>query len=504
MNQNLQLMQESVETREMIDNDILVLDYANQTILVYGADDLNLMIQQTNVDIDSIVACIADHRGRYDRDEVFVINGFTFIQVSDFMRYPIQASLGKGNDSIKSSKDLYAYYADTKIFDAKPVELLNCQSGQITQYYNLDVALRALDSSFYDILKVPLKGYRQILDLEHYAFPMVLDEFVVRLVSNKVPWTEYLALALEDFEALELISNDTGSQALDEHMIEEAKEIQQQFEINYSALSPATHRFNHYFIERLLTPLMIADILVNGTDEDRKTKLLMDPFVLSTDELLTGWYEVMEDRLSCLDEKDNKSKAQQVFYAFADKRGMELAAQPLMNKDNSEIQPYYAKLYRQFELLNPHEILAFLLSDSTHYHKTRLLMDPDIIDNYEKLNSWLAIMESNLYKLPGSKEKSKALVIVAHFYLSISKNIKFANLKKMDGLEIANLLLNGTVDQKANQLLMDNQVLDNEVTLNYWHEIIADKLNSIGFNTKVKSKALKIFKDYSDKRGKLL
>jgi len=131
-------------------------------------------------------------------------------------------------------------------------------------------------------------------------------------------------------------------------------------------------------------------------------------------------------------------------------------------------------------------------------------MDPDIIDNYEKLNSWLAIMESNLYKLPGSKEKGKALVIVANFYLTISKNIKFANLKKMDGLEIANLLLNGTDDQKANQLLMDNQVLDNEVTLNYWHEIMADKLNGIGFNTKVKSKALKIFKDYNDKHGKLL
>ena len=335
--QELQLMQETVETREMLASDILVLDYINQTILVYDKDREDLAAELTGVDWVSIFISLLDHEDRQANDEIYVVNGYTFIYVKDFIRSPIQCSLGRDNPSVQCSIDLWNHFTfDTK---AQITEIFDINDGSIKQFYNLITALDSLSASYYNVLAVPLGDHTIVTNIDYCVFPIVQDNYIVRLQSHPVPWSEYNALAIKDYEAYESLIEESRELELNQLMEEEVKQERQQFEIDYSTITPETHRFNHYFIEQQITPLMMADILVNGTDEDRRVKLLMDPNILNTKKQLRGWYEVLEDRLNCLYDTDNQSKALEVFYAFADKCGMELAIRSLA--DEGKLKPEY-------------------------------------------------------------------------------------------------------------------------------------------------------------------
>lgn len=202
------LIPETVETKPLLDLDILVLDYANKTILVYDNQDFELMLDFTKVDVESILTCIEDHSNLDPSDPIYAINGFTFILVKDFVKNPIQCSVGTDNPSIPSSKLLFETYFKLK---NELVEVLNIETGEITKYLDLDAALINLDVTYYDLLKLPVNEYRAVSDVSHYVFPVVKDNYIFRFVRHLFNWTSYSRTALEPSGLLVFEENDQNS-----------------------------------------------------------------------------------------------------------------------------------------------------------------------------------------------------------------------------------------------------------------------------------------------------
>lgn len=208
------LIPETVETKPLLDHDILVLDYANKTILVYDNQDFELMLDFTKVDVESILTCIEDHHNLGPSDPIYAINGFTFMLVKDFVKNPIQCGIGTDNPSIPSSKLLFHIYFELK---NELIEVLNIETGEITKYFDLDAALINLDVTYYDLLKFPVKAHRVIGDITDYVFPVVRDNYIFRIVRHPLNWTTYSHSALEPSGLLTLEEHDSVEHVNNSH-----------------------------------------------------------------------------------------------------------------------------------------------------------------------------------------------------------------------------------------------------------------------------------------------
>lgn len=202
----LNLMQETVETRSIAEHDIIVIDYTRKYILAVEACEIETLSEHTEVSIDCILHCIKDHENRTDRDDFYLINGYTFLTVSAYRaaldNKAVIDIMRKQHSSVESSKKLYEVYGYAHVSTANPVELLNLETGEIKQFYNIILALESIDASMYDILKIPLCPGYTCTDYEYYVFPVIYDNFILRLNYQFLPWTEYVNYALGEPEVL--------------------------------------------------------------------------------------------------------------------------------------------------------------------------------------------------------------------------------------------------------------------------------------------------------------
>lgn len=186
---------------QVVNSDLLVLNYQNKSITVYDQFDLLRVSKETRVDVGSIMESLQDHHTYQTDDDVMILNGSTFINVSDFTRRPIQCSLGSGNPSVETSIQLYKTYSNYM----EPVEVYDIVSGEITGYPNLQVALMSMDRTLYDLLKFPINSRRQFADISQYVFPIVTNDFIVKLNINTLSWNQYMALATDDWETADVV-----------------------------------------------------------------------------------------------------------------------------------------------------------------------------------------------------------------------------------------------------------------------------------------------------------
>lgn len=200
----LELMKETVETRLLNDQDILIMDYRNKHVTISQRQEINEISQRTGVLPYDIEACLEDHRDIEDYEDVYIVNGYTFMYVTDFLDTPVSRI---ESPSVDSSIKLYSLYAHESLHRARIIDVLDLTTGEVVQYYNHILALNAIGATTYDILKVPLYPGREITEYEHYIFPSVGDQ-ILRFKANIMPWTEYVYHALQDYEALALSETD--------------------------------------------------------------------------------------------------------------------------------------------------------------------------------------------------------------------------------------------------------------------------------------------------------
>lgn len=209
------MVPETNRTVELKDNDIAVMDFTKQRLLIFEAREIRLLAHDLQIAPNDIHASVLHHH-QHDEDEVYLINGYCFMTVRDYMviiqeSLPLRQSPFKdteNNPSITSSQRLYQVYGLDSPTKSRPCELLSLETGEIQQFYSPLYALQSLERSLYDILRIPLYPRREITDYEHYIFPVIDDKYILRLSQHFVQWEEYVYHALGDEEGLQAHLDD--------------------------------------------------------------------------------------------------------------------------------------------------------------------------------------------------------------------------------------------------------------------------------------------------------
>lgn len=213
----LSLLNETVKTVQLNDTDITIIDFNKQRILVEEFRAIDQVSQMTGVVSNDIRSCMMDHDDcNVMLDELYLINGYCFMTLLDYchiLHNPATERISPfknldNHPSIKSSHQLYQVYGLDSDTRARPCELLSLLTGEIQQFYSPLYALQSINRSLYDILKVPLNPRREITDYEHYIFPVIQEEFVLRLTNHFIGWEEYVLHAIEDEEAIQQLEDE--------------------------------------------------------------------------------------------------------------------------------------------------------------------------------------------------------------------------------------------------------------------------------------------------------
>ena len=281
MHPPIQLMQETVETRPMLAWDLLVLDYANSRVLVYDKGQLDQAIEYTKVAKEDIIQCVYEHQNVQHDADVYVINGFTFLLVKDFYRYPIQCSLGKDNPAIQSSKLLYQYYTSLL---GEMTEVLDIDTGEIRKFIDIGAALYTTGSCYYDLLKLPITSYRSVVDLEYYVFPVVADSFIFKTIKHFHNWQDYIDIVLDD--PLDVLDEGPSIEVLD-RQLESIQQMKPEKAIEPKFLKLST-----------LSAEYILHVLVKCGNRRKKEELFLDKVYFETKGQLDDWYDIIMGKLS--------------------------------------------------------------------------------------------------------------------------------------------------------------------------------------------------------------
>lgn len=186
------LMKESVETKPLEQNDVLLLDFLEPCIRVIPSTEFEDFLAAEDIEaIKAIRQSILDHSDRKENDPVYVYNGFTALMVSDFIKQPIQASNGVNKDTIQLSLELFSLYTN---YD-QPVEILNLHSGEIFKFVDLLSAINNLNHGLYDLIKLEINDDFDCAT-EEYCFPVVNEKWIYRPCNHPVEWSEYMEYSI--------------------------------------------------------------------------------------------------------------------------------------------------------------------------------------------------------------------------------------------------------------------------------------------------------------------